>query len=59
MKRIAIQGISGAFHEIAAREYFKNEEIEIVPCNTFKDVFSAIENDKTLFGIIAIENTIA
>lgn len=59
MKRIAIQGISGAFHEIAAREYFKNEEIEIVPCNTFKDVFSAIENDKTLLGIIAIENTIA
>ncbi|NLJ19964.1 MAG: prephenate dehydratase [Bacteroidales bacterium] len=59
MKRIAIQGISGAFHEIAAREYFKGEEIEIIPCETFKDVFKAIEGDKSLLGIIAIENTIA
>ena len=59
MKRVAIQGVSGAFHEIAARQYFQGEEIEIVPCNTFKDLFHALGNDKNLLGIVAIENTIA
>ncbi|MHB9056263.1 MAG: prephenate dehydratase [Paludibacteraceae bacterium] len=59
MRKIAIQGVEGAFHEIAAREYFSEESIEILPCETFKDVFKAIEKDDELLGIIAIENTIA
>ena len=29
MKRVAIQGGVGAYHEIAAREYFKGEELEL------------------------------
>ena len=59
MKKVAIQGVSGAFHEIAARQYFEGEEIEILPCNTFKDLFKALAADDSLLGIIAIENTIA
>jgi Prephenate dehydratase len=59
MKRVAIQGVSGAFHEIAARQYFQGEDIEIVPCNTFKDLFHALKQDSELFGVVAIENTIA
>ena len=59
MKRVAIQGVSGAFHEIAARQFFNGEEIEIIPCITFKDLFKALAADETLLGIIAIENTIA
>ena len=59
MKRVAIQGVYGAFHEIAARNYFVGEEIDIVPCDTFKDLFRAMEKDDELLGIIAIENTIA
>lgn len=59
MKRVAIQGGSGAYHEIAAREYFIGEELEIIPCNTFKDIFSEAEKDPDLIGIMAIENTIA
>ncbi len=59
MKRIAIQGGAGSYHEIAAQAYFSEENIEIVPCETFKDVFRAIETDNDLMGIIAIENTIA
>jgi prephenate dehydratase len=58
-KRIAIQGGYGAFHEIAAYGYFENEEIEIVPRNTFKDLFSALKQGKVDFGITAIENSIA
>jgi Prephenate dehydratase len=60
MKTVAIQGVTGAYHEMAAREYFKHEgEIEILPCNRFKDVISAVKKDPTLIGIMAIENTIA
>ncbi len=58
-KMIAIQGGYGAFHEIAAYGYFENEEIEIVPRNTFKDLFSALKEGKVDFGITAIENSIA
>ena len=33
--KIAIQGETGCFHEVAARQYFNYDEIEIVPCSTF------------------------
>lgn len=58
-KRIAIQGGYGAFHEIAAYGYFGNEDIEIVPRNTFKDLFKALKQGKVDYGITAIENSIA
>jgi prephenate dehydratase len=59
VKRIAIQGGYGAFHEIAANHYFENQEIEIVPRNTFKDLFKALKQGQVDFGITAIENSIA
>lgn len=59
MKKIALQGVRGCFHEIAARAYFRNEDLEIVECKSFKDVFEAMKKDSSLLGVIAIENTIA
>ncbi|MDR1274453.1 MAG: prephenate dehydratase [Odoribacteraceae bacterium] len=62
MKKVAIQGGEGAYHEIAARAYFKargEEEIEILPCARFKDVIAAVKRDPDAAGIMAIENTIA
>ena len=59
MKRVAIQGVSGAFHEIAARQFFEGEDIEIIPCITFKDLFKTLAQDESIMGIVAIENTIA
>lgn len=58
-KRVAIQGIAGSYHDIAARKYFENEDIEIIPCDTFRDVISAIKKDPSILGVMAIENTIA
>lgn len=58
MKKVAIQGGLGAYHDIAARNYF-GEEIEIVPCLTFKEIFLKAQKDEHLIGIMAIENTIA
>ncbi|GHT46865.1 prephenate dehydratase [Bacteroidia bacterium] len=62
MKTVAIQGVEGAYHEIAARTYFEErggEDIDILPCNQFKDVILAVKKDPNLIGIMAIENTIA
>jgi prephenate dehydratase len=59
MKRVAIQGVAGAFHDIAARAFFEGEEIETLDCLTFKDVFESLRKGNTGFGIVAIENTIA
>ncbi|MCL1942138.1 MAG: prephenate dehydratase [Candidatus Azobacteroides sp.] len=59
MKKVAIQGVIGSYHDIAARKYFEKEEIEIIPCKTFRDVFSAVKNDNEVLGLMAIENTIA
>jgi prephenate dehydratase len=59
MKRVAIQGGLGAYHGIAAEIFFKDEEVEIIPCITFRDIFSAIKKDSNVVGIMAIENTIA
>lgn len=58
MKKIAIQGGVGAYHGIAAENYFE-EEVDILPCQTFREIFEAIEQDASVIGIMAIENTIA
>ena len=57
--RIAIQGGYGAFHEIAAMKYFCDDSIEIVPRNTFKDLFKAVQDGFVDYGITAIENSLA
>lgn len=59
MKKIALQGVQGCFHEIAARAYFRNEDLEIIECKSFKEVFEAMKKDSSVIGVIAIENTIA
>jgi len=59
MKKVAIQGIAGSYHDIAARQYFENEDIEIIACTTFKDVVKSIQADSSVIGLMAIENTIA
>lgn len=59
MKRIAIQGQTGSFHDIAAHEYFEGEQVSLICCDTFEQVFSAMAADPTVIGLMAIENTIA
>lgn len=59
MKRIAIQGMIGSFHDIAAHQYYEGEQIQLICCNTFEDVFRCVKEDPTVIGMLAIENTIA
>jgi len=59
MKRIAIQGIEGSFHDIAAHHFFKNEQVQLICCSTFEQVYKAVAEDPTVIAMAAIENTIA
>ncbi len=59
MKRIAIQGHIGSFHDIASHLYFEGEQIQLICCATFEEVFAAMGQDPTVIGLLAIENTIA
>ena len=59
MRKVAIQGIKGSFHDIAAHRYFENEEIELLCCDTFEEVFAHLAADEDVVGLVAIENTIA
>lgn len=57
-RRVAIQGVSGANHEIAAREFFSDYDVEVVPCMTFEELFRRVGEERDLYGICAIENTL-
>ncbi len=59
VRRVAIQGEAGCYHDVAAREFFSGDEVETVPCSSFEELFGRIGSDPTLYGIVAIENTIA
>ena len=59
MKKIAIQGVPGSYHDIAAHKFFPGEEIELICCSTFEEVFANIKQDSNVIGMLAIENTIA
>ena len=59
MRKVAIQGVIGSFHDIAAHKFFEDEPIEIVCCDTFEQEFEEMKQDSNLVALIAIENTIA
>src|SRR5664279_47537 len=54
--KIAIQGEKGSFHEVAARQYFKYDEIEILPCSTFDLELITLKKEEVDFAVMAIEN---
>jgi prephenate dehydratase len=54
--KISIQGEAGSFHEVAARQYFNYDTIEIVPCSTFDLTLNTVKDGMADFAIMAIEN---
>lgn len=56
---IAIQGVEGAFHDMAARKYFGNRSVSIYPCDTFKNAFDSVKLNQAELAMVAIENSLA
>ena len=63
MKRVAIQGYRGCFHEQAAREYYgrvcPSEPVEVVECDRFEDLYTAMNSGAADAAVMAIENTVS
>lgn len=58
-RKVAIQGIGGCNHYIAAKAFFEGDEIESIDCDTFRELADKVTKDAGILGIMAIENTIA
>ena len=56
--KIGIQGVKGSNHYLVAKEYFGDQN-EIQEFLTFDDLVDSLTNEKSDFGIMAIENSIA
>lgn len=44
---------------MASHCYFEREDIELICCNTFEEVFEEMKKDSNTIAMVAIENTIA
>lgn len=55
--KVAIQGQEASYHHLAAKQFF-GEDVEILACDTFKAVFSAVDKAQTDYAVIAIENSL-
>jgi len=58
-KKVVIQGVVGAFHQIAAASYFAGKDIEVLPAMSFDKVVQAVEQGHAEVGLMAIENSVA
>lgn len=58
LRKVAIQGGAGSNHEIAANAFFEEDSLEMVPCESFPELFDTLKNDNSIYGIVAIENTL-
>jgi prephenate dehydratase len=57
--RVSIQGYEGSFHQMAAQQFF-GKDVEVIPCDTFREVVKIAANRKESDGgVMAIENSIA
>jgi prephenate dehydratase len=58
IKKVAIQGIQGSFHDIVSKNYFL-DAIETLPFLTFNEVVGSLTKHDSDAAIMALENSIA
>jgi prephenate dehydratase len=58
MTRVAFQGERGAYSEEATHQFF-SPEVETLPCQSFADLFEAVETGQADYGALPIENSTA
>ena len=56
-KKIAFQGMAGAFSDLACRTVFP--DLETLPCASFEDAFNAVQNGEADLAMIPVDNSIA
>ncbi|MBN2441792.1 MAG: 3-deoxy-7-phosphoheptulonate synthase [Spirochaetales bacterium] len=56
--KVSFQGERGAFSEKAIYSYFE-EEVTLVPCTEFRNVFNSVLEGKSDIGVIPLENSLS
>lgn len=62
MRKVAIQGIKGCFHEQAAYLFYERngcERPEIVECSSFEELYVRMDSGEAGAAVMAIENTVS
>ena len=62
MKKVAIQGVKGCFHEQAAYLFYEKEGLpkpQIVECSSFDELYKRMDDGSADAAIMAIENTVS
>ena len=62
MKRVAIQGVKGCFHEQAARMFYEGHgvsDLNVVECLTFDNLYRSMDGGEADAAVMAIENTVS
>ena len=55
VKKVACQGVKGAYSYATAKQIYKNAEI--IFCERFSDVFDAVERGNAEIGVVPVENS--
>lgn len=60
MQKVAIQGVKGCYHDVASYKYFgEQQSMKQIECHSFEEMFRAFKEDPEIWGVMAIENTVA
>lgn len=55
---VAFQGVPGAYSEEALRRHF-GEDVQTLPCASFREMFLAVESGAARYGLQPVENSLA
>jgi prephenate dehydratase len=56
--KVAFQGVRGAYSEEAIRQFF-GDGVDVLPCQSFAQIFDALEDGDADRGMLPVENAIA
>ena len=56
-KIISFQGLPGAYSDLVCRKFYGNHKT--LPCSTFEQTLSAVENEQAETALIPVENNLA
>ena len=57
--KIAIQGLQGAYSELATHRFFGKQTLAFTYCSSFYELFTAVAQKKVRYGVVPIENSLA
>src|SRR5258706_500722 len=55
---VAFQGVPGANSEVAIRQHF-GDAVKVLPCDTFPELYAAVESGKATHALQPVENSLA